>query len=149
MGRPTTAAAAVRRHQVDELACRGLKAAGIARAIGTDYRTVERDLKALSVARQAAIDVKAERARLLEAARAAEAEAWKVYAGAKGHDAVKLGALGKILGAQAQALAVLRDLSGGELEARLDALEQRLLTLSPASGVSLNGHARRPPWATD
>lgn len=153
MSATTTTAAAVRRREVDELACRGLGAWAISKALRCDLRTVQRDLAALAAARRAAIDLGAERARLLEAARLVEAAAWKLYAGAGGNQALRLGALAKALAAQAQAVTVLRELAGSELEHRLAALEAQVAGLAlpepepgaPTPRGTTNGHA---PLAT-
>jgi hypothetical protein len=160
MARATTAEAARRRREVDELACRGLGAWAISRALRCDHRTVQRDLVALAAARRAAVDVEAERARLLEGARLVESTAWKLYAAAGASEAVRLGALAKVLAGQAQALTVLREIAGTDLEHRVGQLEGQLEALAvarrggPQGAPRTNGHVPggvaaggRPPWA--
>ena len=134
MGRATAEEAATRRQRVAELELRGAPPHVIAREVGSDVRTVQRDLQALAAERARDTDLAAERHRLLGAARAVEAEAWRLYDSLPAEDANgKLGALAKVLAAQAQGAKVTGDLAGADVERRLAELEQRLADVRPAA----------------
>ncbi len=148
MARATTVEAARRRREVDELCCRGFDAWAISKALHCDYRTVERDLVALAASRRERVDVEGERLRLLEGARLVESTGWKLYTGAGSSDAIRLGALGKVLAAQQQLAAVLRDVASADVEARLAAIEADLAALTggvpPVGQVTTNGAGHSP-----
>ncbi len=117
-----------------ELELRGASARVIAREVGSDIRTILRDLQALAAERARDTDLAAERHRLLGAARAVEAEAWALFDRLSAEDANgKLGALAKVLAAQAQGAKVAGDLAGADVERRLAELEARLTDVRPAA----------------
>lgn len=121
MPRVTNAEAVARRGQVAELWTRGVSISGIARVVKVDWETVKRDVVVLG--KQAAVDLELdrERHRLLQGAKQVEQAAWQYHAEATGSD--RLAALAQVRGAQAQALAVLGELAGADIERRLSALE--------------------------
>lgn len=127
MARATTDQAATRRQRVSELYAEGLTVAGIALAIGSDPRTVQRDLAALSAELTAATDLAGERLRLIEAARAVERESWALYRRLSDEDSAgKLGALSRVLQSQAQGAKVIADLANADLERRMAQMEEQM-----------------------
>src|SRR5688572_16724144 len=94
--------AAARRERVEELALRGAGIRVIAREVGSDPRTVLRDLSLLAQDRAQDADLGGERHRLVAAAKLAEYRAWELFDAVPPADANgRLGALGKVLAAQA------------------------------------------------
>src|SRR5688572_23417722 len=113
VARPTAAAADARRDAVEELVLRGAGVRVIARTLKCDPRTVAADVAELAQQRGASVDLAGERHRLLAAAKLAEYEAWGPFRSLPDADANgKLGALGKVLAAQAQAAKIVSDLAG-------------------------------------
>ena len=134
MARATTDQALTRRAAVAELELEGATAAVIAKALGSDYRTVQRDLAAIAQERAQNVDLAAERHRLVEAARLVERESWALFRATPSTDANgKLGALAKVLAAQAQGAKVIADLANADLERRMEQLEQLLQQMQPAT----------------
>jgi hypothetical protein len=135
VARVTADRAATRRAQIEGLELRGAPARVIARAVGADIRTVRRDLRAIAVERAHAIELAAERHRLLEAAHLVEREAWQLLAALPADDTNgRLGCLGKVLAAQARAAELVGALADAQLEERLSALEERLADMTPPKG---------------
>lgn len=132
MPRVTNAEALARRERVAELWVRGVSAVRIAKAAGCDRETVVRDVRLLSKQAAADLELDRERHRLLAGAKAVEAAAWQYHAEATGND--RQLALGRVLAAQAQALAVLGELAGADIERRLSALEAQA-PAGPARGA--------------
>ena len=127
MARVTTDHQLTRRARVAELELRGSSAPVIAREVGCDVRTVRADFLALAQERAQDANLAGERHRLLDAAKLVEHESWALFHALSGADSNgKLGALGKVLAAQAQGAKVVGDLAAADLERRLADLEQRL-----------------------
>lgn len=126
MARPTAHETAARRERVEELALQGAGVRVIARVLKSDPRTIAADIAELSRAWAESADLASERHRLLKAAKVAEYGAWTLFESLPNGDANgKLGALGKVLAAQAQGAKVVTDLASADLERRLADLEQR------------------------
>lgn len=137
MARATAAAAAARRGKVAELELRGVSAHGIARALGSDPRTIKRDLRALAAERARDTSLTAERHRLLAAAKLVEQQAWQLHHALSVADAAgKLGALGKVLGAQEAGRRIVGDLAMAALEERVAALEQQVAAAGGQKGAT-------------
>lgn len=121
--------ALTRRQRVADLWTRGVSIAGIARAVGCDWQTAQRDVKLLGKQAAGDCDLDRERHRLLAGAKAVEQAAWQAHAQATGAD--RLAALVQVRGAQAQALSVLGELAGADIERRLSALEEQAAAGGP------------------
>jgi hypothetical protein len=127
MARATADEAAARREQVEHLSLRGARPSVIARAIGSDARTVRRDLRVLAKARAAESDLASERLRLLAAAKGIELEAWQLLARLSAGDVNgRLGCLSRALAAQDRQAALVSDQAAADLAARVSNLEQRV-----------------------
>ena len=127
MARATTDQALSRRARVAELELRGTALSVIARELKSDTRTIRADLAVLAQERAQDANLAGERHRLLAAAKLVEHESWSLFHALSGADSNgKLGALSKVLAAQAQGAKVVGDLAAADLERRLADLEQRL-----------------------
>ncbi len=132
MARATTEAAATRRQSVELLDLRGTAPSVIARALGSDYRTVKRDLDLLASERVSDVSLAAERHRLLQAARLVEHEAWLLFRALPALDVNgKVGCLRTVLAAQARCGDMVEAIAGLAFEARLSALEEAQASAAP------------------
>ncbi len=132
MARTTAAQTQERRRRVDALQCRGLSAWAIAQELKAHLTTIRADLAALAAEREHGISVAGERARLLEAAREVERAAWTLHGELPADDANgRIGALGKVLAAQAQSRGMLGDIAESDIERRLAALKAAAEATTP------------------
>jgi hypothetical protein len=120
-------AASLRRRRIEALELRGASPAAIATAVGSDLRTVRRDLHAIAQQRGRSANLSTERHRLLDSAKLVEQQAWELFESLPPADANgRLGALGKVLASQAHVVKLVGDLVALDVVARVDALEQAL-----------------------
>ena len=133
MPRVSDAQNAARREQVATLWVRGVPLAKIARTVGCDWQTAQRDVRLLARKAAEELDVPRELSRLLLAGQAVEVDCWT-----RGQPL-------QALAAQKQQLAVLSVLLGMDTARRVEALERRFeeLTAVPigTGSISVNGHA--------
>jgi uncharacterized protein YjcR len=116
-----------RRRAVERLYAEGLSAPKIAESLGVDARTIRKDLELLAVERAHDLDLGWERARLLEAGKHVEDEAWSLFDRLPDADvAGRLGSLSKVLAAQERVAKVVGDIAGADVERRLAALERQM-----------------------
>lgn len=141
MPRATVLAMQTRRQDVEALELRGVSPTAIARTLHADRRTVRRDLVWLAAERAQRTDVAAARLRLLEAARVVETTAWDLYGKLPRDDSSgRLGALGKVLAAQAQQATLLGAIESATLAAEVAELREQVTALvAERGGVRLVG----------
>jgi hypothetical protein len=133
MPRATFEAAEARRTKVEFLQLRGASVQHIARETQSDPRTIKRDLAAIARARAADLDVPAARLRLLESAREIERECWRWIKDAPPNDwNTRLGAVAKILAAQAQQATLLGQVEAASIVEDIQLLKAELEQLKAA-----------------
>jgi hypothetical protein len=133
VGRSSTEDQLHRRGRVAEMELEGAAAAVIAKALGSDVRTIRADLAALAQERAQNADLAAERHRLLDASKLVEQTAWALYRSLPADDANgRLGSLAKVLAAQSQGAKVVGDLANADMERRLAQLEEQLGAMTGA-----------------
>jgi hypothetical protein len=141
MPRTTIDATLERRRLVESLHVRGAAPLAIAKELAADPRTVARDIRWLAAQWATETAVGAERHRLLASARRVEVESWTLYQKLGLDDASnKLGALGKVLAAQAQQTALLGAIETATLAAEVATLREQVTHLvGERGGVRLVG----------
>src|SRR5437899_2080462 len=116
----STEAASLRRRRIEALELRGANPTTIASAVGSDLRTVRRDLHTIAQQRNRSANLGAERHRLLDSAKLVEQQAWELFESLPASDANgRLGALGKVLASQAHVVKLVGDLVALDFVARI------------------------------
>lgn len=125
-----------RRAKVEALELRGATAPAIARELGADLRTVQRDLRWLATRRGADLDVPAARLRLLDAAQLVEVESWRLHQKLPAMDTNgRLGCLGKILAAQERQATLVGSIETATLAAEVAVLREQVAALASERGA--------------